>query len=274
MGTLDTLIGVANLGANLASANKLHQMTQDGTAAAMMQAVIKAARDEIFQYSEKAKDILSLSEQYPKEAAGAMRLLNMQLQDSGLTPDIFPDLSDKEYMSNTMRFIRENSSALKEKLPPDEQAEVDKLANIVTRLPEYNYYVDHYDNLQKYREYLPKSKETNAEKIGTLSLVFGIVLLLYGLCGLSFGGDWLPAIIAVIGLPALLYGIYWLRKGKKTSKAKMIIRKIKKETNLEQMEALDKQFKGNIQEITQIRDDDETTLRRFFGNSPLLSVGK
>lgn len=281
MGKLNTLLDLASLGAELSMANQLEEMQRQGAAAAMIQAVVAEIRNRIFKYNEMAKDILAAEKTRPREAAGAMRLLELRLKNSGLSSEMFFELPDKEYMSNTVRLIQESGRRLTEALSESEQAEVEALINKAGRLSDYSYFASHHQALQKHKETLPASKDlgSGARTIGCLAVGVGGGLVFLTLCSVPVflmmeERVGVIAILAITGLvmgaPVAGIGYYLFRRGSKGAAAKKVIDKLDSEVNIDRLYMLDKEFGGDLDLVSQMRDEAQAALVQFFGDSQLL----
>src|SRR5690606_35725834 len=91
------------------NAKKLKELQMQGAAIALIEALIKELRNQIFNFKQTAEAILVNEAETPVIAAGAMKLLERRLLESGITPDVFQEITDKEYTATVIRLIRENS---------------------------------------------------------------------------------------------------------------------------------------------------------------------
>ncbi|SRR5581483_4193004 len=284
MGNLDLLLDAASLATELTMVGQLNEMRQRGAAQAAVQQILAALRNEIFKFSEASKNILATEEQNQKIAAGAMRLLEYRLYDSGISPDWFFELGDKEYVSNTFRTIESNAQRLINSLRPEDKTEVENVARKVSRLNDYNYYLANYSKFIEYRLAFPKSKG-----LGNGSGVCGCLFLasagFSGMLLLSMAGGVLQsseAGVAGVGLTLLLVGAVVVSVpffigsaltyfGFRGGSAKSIVGRIGKELSVNLMTKLDNEFQGNLQEVQRLRDEAQELAKQFFGGSPLLN---
>jgi len=140
MGWLNTLFDVAQIGLEISQLDQLNQLKNQGAASQVIQAALQELRSRIHYYNETAKTILQYESIEPLATAGAMRVLEYRLIDSGITPDLFSSsLTDMEYVSNTIRAIQANSSRLCGQLPPESQAAIQSLVRKTDLIPELSY---------------------------------------------------------------------------------------------------------------------------------------
>jgi hypothetical protein len=274
MGWLNTILDVANLGMNVAQLGQLDTMRRQGAEAALIHALLQDLRNQIFNYRQAAQSILDYKEKDQKAAAGAMRVLELRLQDSGITADLFPDLDDKEYVAQTYKFIRDNGRQMTEQLSADEIGELETMSKAADRYPEYNYYIDNYDdfvNLEKANEELKKHKffsgKIAANGLGCASLlVFGFLTALFI--------QWFNNITMgfILGFLITLVGALWIsRYIRRAREAQKTIKELDPKLDVDMMRRLDREL-GDLQNAHRLRNEAKMTIMRFFGDSPLLPI--
>ena len=131
------------------------EMQRQGATADSMRALTSVLRDQIFRYKQTAEAILAGEAKSPKIAAGSMKFLEINLDESQISPSLFLELGDKEYCVNTTRLIRENSARMFGQLTSDEQAEVGRVIEAASRKPDYEYYLANYDSYQSMKAVEP-----------------------------------------------------------------------------------------------------------------------
>jgi hypothetical protein len=277
MGWLDVLnvgLGVANVAVNVSNASKLEQLQAQGAAAALIQAVITELRDQIFKFKQAAEAILASEAQSTKVAAGAMQLLELRLQDSGINPDLFRELSDKEYAASTIRLIRDNSSRLLGQLPDAERGEVTRVAAIASHLPKYNYYLANYSEGKRLQE----AAYTVAEYAPRNSCLvqIGLVLYVYPGIGIPIGvmislfGNSLGIILGLAVWVAGLVAIMRWMNARGYRQAKKLLDDSKNKLDLEQFNALDREL-GGEDKTRRSQAEAQRLVQDFFGSSQLLA---
>ena len=105
MGWFNTMLNVATAASSAYSASQLHAMRKQQAEAALIQAVLAHLREQIFRLKQMAESALSLEAESPKLAAGALSVVELHLHNSGITPDLFPDLADKEQRFRSVQSI-------------------------------------------------------------------------------------------------------------------------------------------------------------------------
>lgn len=287
MGWLNTVLDIASLGVNIANASKIEQLRMQGTTTAIIQAIIKELRDQIFRYKQTAEEILAVEEKTtPKVTAGAMRLLELRLQSSGITPDLFVELGDKDYVASTTRFIRENSARLIGKLSQRDRDEVQEVSALALRLPDYSFYVENYEIVQNYRKALPIVKKLKKQNTPLQRLTDKIAPPSFAL--LTWGFAWMMSSMAMdsqqsslicgggflLGVAAAA-GIYLMRKSlsrpEEYDSAKAIVDEVEnKQINLDHFAQLEKEFGANVDKIEMTLEQAKSRVQEFFGDAPLL----
>lgn len=281
MGTLNTLLDLASLGVEISMADKLEAMRRQGAASAMMQALLSEIRNRVFKYSETAKNILAAEATAPVQAAGAMRLLEIRLQDSGLTPEMFNELSDKEYLSNTVRTVRENAGRLMGQLAPEGRQAADSMLSKATRLPDYDFYVENYAKGQQYRQALPESKGpgSGSRTLGLLGMLGCGGLALLGSCApllllsapnSNGSGQFFLGWLVCVGVA--VWGFITFQRSGKALAAKQVVDKIASEMDMAEFDRLDREFGGNPGHVSQLRSEAQAALAQFFGDAKWLTA--
>lgn len=280
MGWLNTIFDFAGTAVEYAQLSRLENLLEQQAEAEIIQTMLQELRNRIFKYKEAAQEILSIEED-PKIAAGMMRVLEMRMQDSGITPDIFPDLSDKEYVASVIRSVRENSQRLMTQLSPEEQEEVNEMTTAARHLPGYRFYLQTYDDALKLRE----AKQLKAELEGRNScLVQGVV----GVIGLTalfalpagigslVGQDRGWGYFIGLGLWAAIFIPFqvFVVRSKEFKRAKETVEKLEPTTDLEHFEKLERLFGTSYDKVVQRQKHDRAVIERFFagsGRAPLLA---
>lgn len=259
------------------NAKKLKELQMQGAAIALIEALIKELRNQIFNFKQTAEAILVNEAETPVIAAGAMKLLERRLSESGITPDVFQEITDKEYTATVIRLIRENSDRMLRGLSKEEQAEINHVASVASRLQDYEFYVENY---QKGKE-LQKATEvitTYKNRQGCLPIV-GLILYIYPgiafpfLFAVMLGGssDAGQSIVGFIGLGLWTWGLIGILKWKNGSgykDANNVIKKHGEDFNLAYFNSLEKEL-GEVQEIKKRRNEARLIASNFFKDSSL-----
>ena len=279
MSWVNTLLDTASLGVNIANAGKLAQLREQGATAGMVEAIVKELRNQIFNYKQKADHILEREgELPPKIIAGMMKLLETRLNESGIAPDWFPELSDKEYAATTFRLIHDNSERLFSQILSSEQAEVDQMIIAVNELPDYSYYLEHFKDGQELAE-VAQIRDELASRNGCL-MQGGWVLMIYPgigipilFCGVPFGDSFFAYIGAIIGIGLWVTLIVYARRWMNTDehgKAKKRAKELEDKVDLARFKQLNQKFGDDIDTISELHSKAEEAVQTFFGDTQLL----
>lgn len=282
MGWLDVIevgLDVANVAINVNNAAKLEAMRQQGAAAALVQAVLQELRNQIFQYKQAAENILNSAWVESKQAAAAMRFLEIELQESGITVEMFPDLMDKEYAANTIRLIQDNSRRMLGMLPMAEQAEIKEVAFAASQLPECNYYLTHYREWTSYTEaqevvaiYGPRNSASNKFTfvISGCFVLMVLLTLVFSIVDGMEGGLGILLIVLVLG--GSIWGVTavnsWMNAGG-YNKAKETVAETEKKLDVSRFKTLASQLGSKFEAEAKQRAYQKKVEDFFAGTNPL-----
>lgn len=278
MGWLDTVLSAASAGASLYNVSQLQTLRQQGAQAALIQAMLAHLRDQIFQFKQMAEYGLAQEAQSVKRAAGIISIVASRLDDSGITPELFPNLGDKEYAMQTIRLIGENRRRLLGLLSRDEQAEISRVVAAADRLPDYSYYVENYNDGRRLADAAPIVEQYAGRNGWLLRNGFGLLYYFVGLpasiglfVALFSGGNWssntgvIPGLVVGIGAwlaGAIMFG-RWLHH-KEYKEAKKVVDELKDKIDLPRFIALDNELSGTTR-ARQLLQDAQSLLAPFFG---------
>ena len=276
MSKLGLFLDLAGLAVSANNAMKLEEMRQQGADAAAVQTIINVLRNEIFKFKEASEAILEVEEKDPKLAAGAMRLLQEQVSDSGIEPELFFDLSDKEYASKTIRLINKESERLVSQLPPADVKEIDRLIETVSPLDDYSYYLTHYDKTENLHQNIELAEKYGQGagclvKIGIL-MYFYPGLLLPASFVITFS-NWFGLLLSLLACGAWAYGLYRLIKWmptRQSENARKHLQKLEKQVDIKRLALLDIAYEGNRATIQGKLDEAQLMIKEFFGDSQYL----
>jgi hypothetical protein len=274
MGWFNTLLDVATLGVGLANAGRLEQMRAQGVAAALIDAFITELRNQIFQFKQAAEGILaSEGELPPKIVSGALMVLEARLNESGIVPELFRELSDKEYAASTRRLIRTNIERLFPLLPASEKAEVGDAVSAACQLPDCAYYLDNFDNVRKLEEAEMLRKEL-AWRNGCLGrfltvcaaiICYGVTVAVAALLHMQFKSGVLTGIVAIVGILAPLVLLLRWQKARRYKAAGKAIEELSRQVDIERFAALDRQFGRDRGKAAIAQREARGTVEAFFG---------
>lgn len=276
MGWLDLVLGAASASAGMYNASQLETLRRQGAEAALIQAIIQYLREQIFEFKQMAESALTFEAQSAKLAAGAISVVELRLLSSGITPDLFQELGDKEYTKNMVRLIGDNKRRLLAMLSTDEQSEVGRVAAAAARLPDYNYYVDNFDVGRRLMEAASAVAEYEARNgcmfntavsLGYFFVGLPVAIVMFGVSigwnvGVTVGfGLWLAGLVGII---------LWQHAGEYKA-AKKTMEELKDKVNLPRFMALDQQL-GGRKHAEQLQQAAQALVMPFFGDARLLNA--
>jgi hypothetical protein len=288
MGFVNTLFNVAEIGLELGQLAQLQGIKEQHTATligqlseARQKALIEAAKNELFTIKQFASAAIKIQDKNTKSAAGAIRYSILRLDDYGIRPDIFPELRDKEYCMEVRQLLKENESLLFGKLSTEEEIEVTKITQIALRMPDYNYYVENFPDVQEYRSAQALIKQRKYKRQGGLnaqldnscfgSIAMYIMLFGFGVLPLialteSFGSFLLSAVIC--------WGLVWLLLKNKNKQKKLFddyqtakskISTFSETVNIEYFEQLENEFGSDYESVKNLQQQYNNQINEFFG---------
>lgn len=273
MGWFNTMLNAAAAASSAYSAAQLRAMRQEQAEAAAIQAILTHLRNQAFQLRQMLESALSLEAQSPKVAAGALGVVEIQLQESGIIPELFPDLVDKEYAAQTYRLVANNKRRLHALLTPAERAEVQQFLEVAKRLSDCNYYLEHLDEgrrLVKAADTIAKNPNSGclASSAG-LSLALGGMALLTSPCALTIASDFpdLFPFAAGLGLGGAFLLFFGLN-AMKYRNAKKLIDELEDEIDVDRFRALDQEL-GDAERARQLQAQAQVFVDAFLENRPL-----
>lgn len=289
MGFVNTLFNVAEIGLELGQLAQL-QSIKDQQAAALIgqlsearqKALIEAAKNELFNIKQFASAAIKIQNKNTKSAAGAIRYSILRLDDYGITPEVFPELRDKEYCMEVRQLLKESESSLFSKLSTEEEVEVTKITQSALRMPDYNYYVEHFPDVQEYRSAQALIKQRKYKRQGGLNAqldnsCFGSIALYI----MTFAFGVFPLIVLTEGFGSFLisavigWGFVWLlwyskNKQKKLfdeyQTAKSKISTLSETVNMEYFEQLESEFGSNYESVKNLQQQYKNQINEFFGD--------
>ncbi len=254
---LNTALNVTSVAVDVANYTQLQQLRQQGASQAAVQAILKALRDEIFQVKQATQAVLENPDLSNKQAAAAMKMLEERLDESPITPEIFPDLNDKEYVAATIRLVHNESRRLMGQLTGDEQGEVMKVLQARRQLEDSEYYLQNREDGYRLLEAQSDVKELGwrhqlPARFG-VGFAAGAILMVVGMIASAIfkaAGLWI-AVIAGIGL--IVWMVKWFDASRFRS-AKNTVEKLGDKIDLERFTRFDDLVDGDVKHARALRD--------------------
>jgi len=286
MSWVNTILDIGIIGMQESQRRKLEQLQQENANAEYLQTVIEFLRNEVYKYREAAREILAIEAQAPKVSAAAMIILDARLQALNLTPEMFPNLSDKEYVSSTIRGIRSESRRLLQKMDLSQKKEVAGVVKAAISLPDIIFYTDNFESVKSFDKAFAIYQNLKGRNGGCLkSIVFlGLLMIIPSLMALTFAlisstslYDSTFILGYCIGIIPVLVVFYFFNKvvarAYDYKAAKSQVEDFEKlEIDLERFEALEKKFNLSYGRLVAMRNELTKQVEIFFTDHDLPGV--
>lgn len=208
MGVLDWInfgLGMASATASVSNARRLEQMQREGAEAAVIQALLSALRDLVFDSRAKLKIIEPLMESDPLPVFAMARTVEWRLTTLGIEPSLFPEFRDKEYVQETLDQLGRIEKGTYGRMTPEQRQQAEDCALALHEMP----LLDKAVTSETAREEF-KATDSEWSSLTTRKTLFtlGGIVALVAACpacavGLEVGGDMsigLAAVGPVLGL--------------------------------------------------------------------------
>ncbi len=163
MGWLDLI----NIGIDAAQSYQIYQarerLRQIETGAlteALRKEVLEVLRNFVFATAQNLKELEQHLENSPQPAYVAARALEWRFQDIGISPEIFPEFTDKEYVLNVQEKLAEIIQDSQSRLTPDQISQGQECIKAIVQMSLLDQAVD----MQVAREHL-QSTEAEWKKV-------------------------------------------------------------------------------------------------------------
>lgn len=152
MDWLETLFDVAQLGTAISSRRKLKDLVDQGQSKEFTESLIAELKNEVFKYKQIMESILEKEDVPSLTKALGMELLKQKIIESEITAEMFPEFSDKEYVSKVFKDIKKSYNLLIENLTDEEKQEFRDFFVTEAEKDKYQYYIDNIESYRKYKQ--------------------------------------------------------------------------------------------------------------------------
>lgn len=157
MDWLQTIFNIANLTSSFSREKQLKTLVRQGQSQELIAVLISEMKNEVFKYKQAMEVILEKEDVSAVSRALGMKLLEKKLVDSEISPELFPDFSDKEYVNFLIKNVIKHSNNLYLALTPVEKEEFNKIMSEGNkRKNELQYYID---SFQEFKEHKKREQE-------------------------------------------------------------------------------------------------------------------
>jgi len=288
MSTLKTLLTVANIGISAANYGRLQELQEEQGQAQSVAMLVQLAKDMLFNFKQAADDAIANGSVNPKLSTARLQMLNLGLSEMGITPQVFPDLADKEYAAITQKYITTNYEQLMAQLPAEEKREVQTAIQAVQQYQDAEYYLTHYDSVEDYQQAKPVYEQLSSRN-GCL-MTIGIILLFYpgmvvpslllALIGGSISNEPNGSLAILGGIVGFFIWLWFVilvfrwKRGKEYKKAKKIIDAFEStEVSIDKFEVAKRRLgvhdKTKVEELHKVA---QIKIENFFGTKTAASL--
>lgn len=280
MGWFDTIIGLTSVAVDVATLSQVQKMSQalgdsklQAALGAAWDAFIHDMKNEIFKFRQAAKEVLRNEDQQPLIAAGAMKLLEINLDESPVKAEIFPDLADKEYFDETARLIGENSRRMMRALSPAEREAVNEMLAASAELARLNYYIDNYEDGCRLREAEDTVARLGGRNSSSARLGLGcgiglIVLVLFLAISAAADASVGFVFVLLVGVPAFI-GLYLWQSRKKYDQALLVVKQLDDRIDQELFARIDAEMQGSLPIAKKQAAGRQRIVDRFFAGQAM-----
>jgi hypothetical protein len=131
---LHTGLQVATLAKAYSAESQLSEMKAVAEVEAARQALLEAIRNFIFDISRNVQIVEEQIKNSPQQVYIVLKALEVKLAESGVSPEIFPDLQDKEYCFKTQQKLTKLASQAKETLTQSQITEAETALQYISEI--------------------------------------------------------------------------------------------------------------------------------------------
>jgi len=146
MGWISTLFDVATLAVVANNSMQSARLEEMAKQVGQVEVIREICRNYVFRISQAKEDMLEFRTAKPLAVTAGLAYLEAELQESGVTPEIFSNISDKEYVAGTLRSLRQSRRELTELLDTDQQQLVNTAAQSLRQYEDLTFVVQTFDD--------------------------------------------------------------------------------------------------------------------------------
>jgi hypothetical protein len=131
-------LDLVNAGLNVAHSHQIRQaqeqlqaMEADAAEAALRAHILEIMRNYVFEISQDIRALDEHLQTAPQQVYVIAHALRWRIQELGITPEIFPEFADKEYVQQTQTKIKDAIQQSQSLMPPEQRAQADKAVKFV-----------------------------------------------------------------------------------------------------------------------------------------------
>jgi hypothetical protein len=287
MGWMEIVTDTNVIAKDISNYNQLIRLQEEGAPFKDMQPLLSALMDAIVRFKSAYDEIQGRKDLPLRIVTGALILLDMRLQESQITAEIFSGEEEQAFVSSTVQQISGQGTRLISQLSASEQEEVREMVLNARRLADYTFYVENHKGgiaIKQAVAVVEKLMWRNSIT-GILVLWGGFVLLLIVLAifpVVMLGTDILGSgmkIQGIIGIVLLfligMVGFVVLtryQKAKPYKEAMSVIEEFGDKIDLERFDKVDDETNGNRNRAVGYQYSAQTVVEKFFAGLPISAL--
>ena len=169
MGWFELIFTAGEIGIEYAQFQKIKEVSQLQTYGMVAETIQIVLRNYIFNINNAKEDLLPYIKTNPSAVAAGLRSLELELDNSGVTPALFFQLTDKEYWATTQRNIRQTIFEIETSLTTEQKSAVESAAIARLQIEDLTFIVQTYDSVQTVSEAKAEMRYLEKNKPGVFS---------------------------------------------------------------------------------------------------------
>ncbi len=223
------LLDLIGIGIDIAQSHQIYKAREElGQLKAGVQTeaarklILEMMRSFVFEIMQDIKALEDHMQTAPQQVYVVARALEWRLQDSGISPDIFPDFADKEYVQQAFTKIKLATQQSRGRLSEEQLTQAETAIKYTTEAGLLNQAIEAksaFEKLQateaEWNELSKQSSSASKSKTWGCSVLFLAFALLFACLAASLGGDtgWV-IFTGFVGMICLVGGVVLMAKSK------------------------------------------------------------
>ena len=252
--------------------SKLKSLEEQGQKAEFEKLFLSYIKDALFKLKTNAEEAVAEEISNPKYAAAVLKILSAKLSNSAIKVEYFPDFQDKEYASNTVKFISKNETELSSKLSEADAKDVQDAVDCYRDWSDLNYYVESDDAFHSYLDARSISSSSKGCIVPMIMVILsGIIpaIALYFLSATSYNVS-IISIILCLSAGLFICGIlYWAIDNGREKKAKESVEEFESFYDEKRLLAIDGTYNSSVDDVANVMKDTEKKIVTLIGKMPI-----
>jgi hypothetical protein len=247
MSRIDTVVNVANLGFNIANFSQLRGIRNQAENQALQQELLKQLRSAVFNIKQAASQ---LEKEKPIAQAAALTVLLREITDYNISPDLFPDFQDKEYVLSVIGSVSDQQVKVMARLDSRGENILKIFKDIYFQMPDMEYYVLHHASAGQYNQAVTSNDKTLIWRVFSIVCTICAVYLL--ILMVSADSSTIVEKILFLAVSAVVVGglAVSLLKSDVVGFHKNIIDSVRARVDMSRFSTLNDRFKGDVNNVS------------------------